>query len=257
VARAWVDYVPKLVRTGVHNFFSNLDDILVSANNLLQGKVYEGASDFMRVVINTTFGLGGLFDVATDARLEKHNEDLGQTLAVWGVPDGPYLVLPILGPSTLRDGPASLASVYAHPLAPAAREVDPAHWRGPYNGGVGLYFTDMRAGALEVGSLMDVAALDRYRFMRDAWLQRRHSLIHDGNVLPAPPPEDDEDDLPPGGAVAPGAAPGQGVPPGAGPAVTQVVDTNRAGAGEADGLARLAALRDNRGADQTNPENRP
>lgn len=199
VARAWVDYVPTMVRTGVHNFFGNLDDVLISANNLLQGKVYEGVSDFMRVVVNTTVGLGGLLDVASEARLEKHNEDLGQTLAVWGVPDGPYLVLPFLGPSTLRDAPATLASVQVHPFAPATKVADPEHWRSLYNPGVGLYLTDMRASALEVGALLDSAALDRYRFMRDAWLQRRHNLIHDGNLPPALPTDDEDegdDDLP-------------------------------------------------------------
>ena len=202
VARAWVDYVPSMVRTGVHNFLGNLDDLLIGANNLLQGKVYEGTSDFMRFIVNSTFGLAGVLDVASEARLEKHNEDLGQTLATWGVPDGPYLVLPFLGPSTMRDAPSTVLTYVSYPLRPIAREIDPATWRSPFNTATGLYLLDMRAELLGAGSIVDNAALDRYRFVRDAFLQRRHSLIYDGNPPPSRNDDGEEDDvLAPGGPV--------------------------------------------------------
>ena len=200
VARAWVDYVPSTLRTGVRNFLGNFDDLLIGANNLLQGKVYEGTSDFMRFVINSTFGLAGLLDVASEARLEKHNEDLGQTLATWGVPDGPYLVLPFLGPSTVRDAPSTALTYVSYPLRPAARAVDSGTWRAPFNTATGLYLVETRAELLQAGSILDNAALDRYRFVRDAFIQRRHSLIHDGNPPPTTPAEDDEDDV-----LAPGS----------------------------------------------------
>ncbi len=202
VARAWVDYVPSILRTGVRNFLGNFDDLLIGANNLLQGKVHEGTSDFMRFVINSTFGLGGLLDVASEARLEKHNEDLGQTLATWGVPDGPYLVLPFLGPSTARDAPSAFLTYVSYPLRPVARTAEPGTWRAPFNTATGLYLLETRAELLQAGSILDNAALDRYRFVRDAFIQRRHSLIHDGNPPPPTPAEDEEDDvLAPGGPI--------------------------------------------------------
>jgi phospholipid-binding lipoprotein MlaA len=173
VARGY-NKLPSFAREGVGNFFGNLDDVANSLNNVLQGKPREGVSDLGRVVVNTVFGVFGLWDVATPLGLEKHNEDFGQTLAVWGVNSGPYLVIPLLGPSTLRDAPARL--------------VDPGWYLGYKLDNRTLSWSlwavneiQTRASLLKAESVLDTAAIDRYSFIRDAWLQRRNSLVYDGN----------------------------------------------------------------------------
>jgi phospholipid-binding lipoprotein MlaA len=189
VASGYKTVMPEIARTGVSNFFSNLRDIWIGVNNVLQGKVGDGASDFGRFAINTTVGILGLFDVASKAGLEKHNEDFGQTLGRWGVGSGAYVVLPLFGPSTVRDG-FSLLVVDWHG--------DPLWYVGNVptrNELVGVRFVDTRANLLDVSRLAEEAALDHYAYVRDAFLQRRRSLIYDGN--PPPEPETDKTNPPP------------------------------------------------------------
>lgn len=179
VAEGYVKVTPSAVRAGVGNFFGNIADAWTSVNQVLQGKLGEGISDAGRVVVNTTFGLFGVFDVATGLGVEKHQEDLGQTLAVWGLPPGPYLVLPFIGPSTARDGPAHIADTiwYAGLIA------DPSAYWSTW----GTDKVNSRAEIMPAEKVLDEAALDRYAFIRDAWLQHRRSQIYDGN----PPHADD------------------------------------------------------------------
>ena len=166
--------LPEFVRDGVYNFFSNYSDIYTALHNLLQGKPADAFNDFMRVVVNTTMGLGGLLDLATPGGLEKHKEDWGQTLGVWGVPAGPYAVLPFFGPSSVRDTfgtVADLESDYLFRLLPnvALR-----------NSLTGLRVVNARNTYYEAGDLLDGAAIDKYSFVRDAYIQRRQYQIHEG-----------------------------------------------------------------------------
>jgi phospholipid-binding lipoprotein MlaA len=188
VSKGYKAAVPSLVRTGVTNFFSNLQDLWISANNLMQGKVEAGLGDFLRFTFNSTFGLAGIIDVASDMGLDKHNEDFGQTLGVWGVGSGPYLVLPFLGPSNVRDGLAFVVDFKADPVG----YIDNVPVR---NSLYGIRFVNTRTNLLDTTSILEEAALDRYTFVRDSWVQRRRSLIYDGN----PPREpSDSDELQPG-----------------------------------------------------------
>lgn len=183
VAKGYETVVPEPVRFAVGNFFGNLADVWTAVNQLLQGKPIEATSDLYRVLINSTLGLAGVVDLASAIGIEKHHEDFGQTLAVWGVPSGPYLVLPFLGPSTLRDAPARAVDIVADPL----REID-SHGRRN-----NLWLTrviDDRSRLFSAERLLDGAALDKYSFTRDAWLQRRRNLVHDGN----PPVDYDDED---------------------------------------------------------------
>jgi phospholipid-binding lipoprotein MlaA len=172
--------VPEIVRTGVSNFFSNINDVIVALNNLLQGKFLQAVSDVGRVAVNTTAGVLGIFDVATELGLEKHNEDFGQTLGYWGIGAGPYIVLPLLGPSSLRDSVGLLGDLKTDPRT----YVDPPRARNQL---YGLYFVSRRSELLDTSRILEVAALDPYEFVRDAYLQRRRNLVFDG----APPDEDD------------------------------------------------------------------
>jgi phospholipid-binding lipoprotein MlaA len=180
VALKYVDYLPEFVRMGVNNFFGNLGDVWTAVNNYLQLKPVQGTQDAARVIFNTTFGLAGLIDFATPMGLPKHEEDFGQTLAVWGVKSGPYLVLPFFGASTLRDGLAKPVDLYADPL----NQFDSEPFR---NGGRILRVVDTRAELLGASSLMEDIALDRYQFLRDAYLQRREWRIRDGEPAPENP----------------------------------------------------------------------
>ena len=186
VAKGYRFALPGFVRTGISNFFSNLEDVWISVNDLLQGKFQTGSEDFTRVIFNSTFGIAGLFDFASDVGLPKRSEDFGQTLAVWGVGSGPYVVIPLIGPSTFRDGFGLLFDYKA----------DLVYWGTdsvPIRNS--LYATraiSNRANLLDASSVLEQAALDRYAFVRDAWLQRRRNLIYDGN----PPREKDDDDEP-------------------------------------------------------------
>lgn len=174
VAEVYRDTIPQPVQSGVSNFFSNIDDIFVFLNDLLQFKLTQAASDFSRLVWNTTAGLGGFIDVASHMDLPKHNEDLGQTLGAWGIGDGPYIVLPFLGPSTVRDTTGILVEAPHHPVNDI--EDNETYWAT-----VALMTVDKRAQLLGASNIVDEAALDRYVFIRDAYLQHRLSLIYDGN----------------------------------------------------------------------------
>ncbi len=166
--------LPEFVREGIYNFFSNYSDIYTALQNMLQGKPDFAFNDLMRVVVNTTFGLGGLIDMATPGGLEKHKEDWGQTFGVWGVPAGPYVVLPFFGPSNVRDTfgtVADLESDYLFRLLPdvALR-----------NSLTALRVVNARNTYYEAGDLLDGAAIDKYSFMRDAYIQRRQYQINEG-----------------------------------------------------------------------------
>lgn len=185
IATVYQDVLPSPVRTGVTNFFSNLDDVIVIFNDVLQFKFSQAASDTTRLFTNTTFGILGVFDVASEWELDKHDEDFGQTLGYWGIGSGPYLVLPLLGPSTLRDS-AGLFLVDNH--VDPVLDIEPVSDR---NTAIVVKTINSRANLLGVTKILDEAALDPYGFMRDGFLQRRRNLVYDGK-----PPKDalDEDD---------------------------------------------------------------
>ncbi len=180
VATGYRDYTPDFLQTGVSNFFRNLSDVLSTLNNGLQLKGHDTAESFMRVTVNTIFGIYGIFDVATPIGLERHPEDFGQTLGYWGVPDGPYLVLPLLGPSTVRD-----ASVL--PLEFALDPVSNHDITDERNVAVMTRIVDKRASLLKTTHLLSDAAIDKYSFTRDGYLQFRRNQVYDGN-----PPEEDQ-----------------------------------------------------------------
>jgi phospholipid-binding lipoprotein MlaA len=186
VAKGYQAVTPDPVDKGISNFFSNLDDILIMFNDLFQFKFGQAASDTARFVVNTTVGIFGFIDVATDIGLAKHNEDFGQTLGYWGVESGPYLVLPFFGPSSARDGIGLLVdTTIDHELY--YDNMSDAHRRGL----LGLKLIDRRADLLSATDIIDETAPDRYAFIRDAWMQRRQHLVYDGN----PPDEFNEDDF--------------------------------------------------------------
>jgi phospholipid-binding lipoprotein MlaA len=170
-AEVYRSVLPSFVQTAFGNFFGNAGDIWTAANNVMQGKLADGVNDVMRVVFNTTLGLGGVIDIASAAGMPKHREDFGQTLGRWGVPSGPYVVLPLLGASTLRDTIAT-----------------PVDFKGDFlfsktsvsvrNTTTVLRFVDRRASVLDAGRLIEEAALDKYVFIRDAYLQRRAGQIN-------------------------------------------------------------------------------
>lgn len=175
VSTAYVNVLPSMVRTGVSNFFGNLGDIWSFANSVAQLKLQNSAETFMRVNVNTIFGLGGLIDVATEVGIDRRDEDFGKTLGRWGVAAGPYIVLPLLGPSTLRDTAAKPVDLYGDAL----NAMNDVAWR---NSLTVLRVVDKRSQYLRAGRLIDDAALDKYSFTRDAFLQRRRSQIEDGRA---------------------------------------------------------------------------
>lgn len=183
-AEGYRKVVPSPMRDMVGNFFGNLADAWTAINQLLQGKPGAAASDAWRVAVNSTFGLAGLIDIASDAGIEKHEEDFGQTLGRWGVPAGPYIVLPFFGPSSLRDAPGRAVDLYADPV----RIID-SH--GRRNNAAAVRVVDNRESLLDAERLLDTAALDRYSFLRDGYLQRRRNQVYDGD--PPISPEDDPD----------------------------------------------------------------
>jgi len=182
VAKGYEAVMPQVARTGVSNVFSNVGDAWVSVNNLLQGKPVDAASDLGRFLVNSTLGLGGLIDWASDMGLEKHDEDFGQTLGRWGVGSGAYVVLPFIGPRTVRDGIGWAMDVMVDPVY----EIDNVRVR---NSLAALRLVDMRADLLPLDRALEVAALDKYAYVRDAYLQRRRSLVYDGR----PPRDLDEE----------------------------------------------------------------
>lgn len=187
-ATAYRAVLPSFVQTGIDNFFGNLADAWSAVNNLLQGKGEAGMSDVARVTLNTSFGLLGLIDFASQAGLPKHNEDFGQTLGYWGVPSGPYLMLPLFGASTVRDT-AALPLDFNGDIW---RYKEPIYLR---NIGTATRAVDQRANLLDASSLLEDAALDRYEFVRDGFLQRRESKVYDGDPPPRKQaPKDDDGD---------------------------------------------------------------
>lgn len=207
-ATAYRNGVPALVRTGVSNFFGNLGDGWNFVNSALQFKFQNAAENFMRLNVNTFFGLGGILDIASELNIERHKEDFGQTLGRWGVPAGPYIVLPLLGPSTLRDALA----------LPIERKGDPVHMVDPAEARNSLYVlraVDVRSNLLRVGSLIEGAALDKYSFTRDAHLQRRRAAILEGKGSDSDGSEPKADGTP---ASAPTSAPASAPPVPAEPA---------------------------------------
>jgi len=188
VATMYQRHVPPIMRTGVSNFFGNVSDVWSFVNSVLQLHLQDAADNFARVQTNTVWGIFGIFDVASDLNIERHREDFGQTLGRWGVGSGPYLVLPLLGPSTLRDTVAL-----------------PVDWRGDLvslidptsarNATSALRAVHLRASLLRATNVLDEAALDKYSFTRDAHLQRRRALIYDADDprrdVPPPLPKDD------------------------------------------------------------------
>ncbi|MBI5890732.1 MAG: VacJ family lipoprotein [Nitrosomonadales bacterium] len=181
VAQGYTAVTPDRVKTMIGNFFSNLDDVVVTVNDLLQFKFNQAANDGARVVFNSTFGIFGLFNI-TD-RLEKHNEDFGQTLGYWGMPSGPYLMLPFLGPSSFRDGTGLYADSFTSVIS-NTRHVPTRNTAWAVKG------VNTRAGLLDQEKVLDDAVIDRYSFIRDAYLMRRQSLVYDGN----PPRQKFDDD---------------------------------------------------------------
>ena len=173
VATAYQDVAPSPVRTGVHNFFNNLRDVWSVVNALLQARPREAAENFMRVNVNTVFGLGGLIDVASEMGIERTKLDFGQTLGRWGVPQGPYVVLPFFGPSTVRDTAGLLVDTQGDPVSQGVDHVPTRHSLA------GLRVVDTRAQLLRAGEILDEVALDKYTFTRDAYLQRRASKVDD------------------------------------------------------------------------------
>jgi phospholipid-binding lipoprotein MlaA len=213
VAKAYEASLPKWMRTSVTNFFHNLSAPSTIANQLLQGKPKEAAQDTLRFAMNTTLGIGGLFDPASDANLPRHDEDLGQTLGRWGVPAGPYLMVPLLGPSHLRDLPSHVFN----------RFLEPFYW---YNYGnerwisLGLSIVNTRARLLPLDATL-ARTYDPYAFIRDAFIQRRLYQVWDGNIPERflPPDEGAVEDEPDALDEAPPpdepAAPAATTPPGA------------------------------------------
>lgn len=181
VAEGYDAVMPTFAQTSVRNFFANLDDVTVVANDILQLKLEQGARDFMRLAFNSTFGMFGLLDVAGEMGLKKNNEDFGQTLGRWGVGTGPYLVLPIMGPSDIRDTAGFMVDSSYTDLV---RNHDDVSTRNPV---LALRLISRRADLLDAKRAMDAAALDGYEFSRDLYLERRRGLVHDGK-----PPLDEE-----------------------------------------------------------------
>ncbi|VVE31516.1 ABC transporter [Pandoraea capi] len=205
VAKGYRFTVPEPARDMVTNFFSNVGDVYNFANNLLQLEVTAAVQDLMRITINTVFGVGGLVDFATPAGLPKHSQDFGVTLGKWGVPDGPYLVLPLLGPSTVRDTVGMAGNMF----------IDPTSYIKPDWVSYSLYgvrLVNTRANLLDASNLLEAAALDPYSFTRDAYLARRKYLINGGASNDASLPNYEEEDGAAGAAGAAGGTSGQPMP---------------------------------------------
>ena len=205
VARGYRWLLPDFMRRGVSNFFGNLHDPSIMINSALQGKLLPAVSDLGRFIVNTTVGIAGLFDVASHIGLDKHDEDFGQTLAVWGVGDGPYLVLPILGPSNLRDTVGLVPDLEMNPVTHMKE-------RNASYGLLVLETVNRKSQLLDASDILEQAGgQDPYVFVREAYRQRRRSLAYDGNP-PAPPPDpslfEDDTPAPKPGQPAPASSPG-------------------------------------------------
>jgi len=186
IAQAYVAVVPELIRTGVSNFFGNIDDLFTGINNVLEGNGNQAGDDFGRVLLNTTMGMGGIFDLASMMGIPKDKKDFGITFGKWGIPQGPYFFVPLFGPTTVRDGTGTLVRYFVGPVG----YIDNIPVRNTL---YGLGYVDLRAQALSAESVLDTAALDKYRFLRNAYLKNRLFQVYDGK----PPPEEDDDSPPP------------------------------------------------------------
>jgi phospholipid-binding lipoprotein MlaA len=175
VAEAYLNVVPQPARNCVGNIFSNVGDVGNALNNALQGKVLEALSDVCRLAINSTLGIFGCFDVASEVGFDKHREDFGQTLAVWGVRTGPYLMLPVLGPSSVRD---AIGQFSVDTKVDVVRNINHVPTRNEF---LGIRIVEVRAGLMAASNIIDNAALDPYVFVRDAYFQRRRSQVYDGD----------------------------------------------------------------------------
>jgi phospholipid-binding lipoprotein MlaA len=175
VAQGYDAVLPTPVQTGVTNFFGNIADFFIGVNNLLQGKPGQAVSDLGRVLVNSTVGIFGVIDWASDMGMEKHDEDFGQTFGRWGMGDGAYVVVPFFGPRTVRDTAGLVLDVAADPVA----HVDHVPTR---NSLLALRIVDTRANLLPADKVIEEAALDKYSYVRDGYLQSRRNLIHDGNA---------------------------------------------------------------------------
>lgn len=180
LGQAYDKTVPLPVKAGVGNFFANTGDLWIGVNSAMQGKFADAGVDAGRLLINSTLGIFGLFDVASELGLDKHDEDFGQTLAVWGVSDGGYVFWPIIGPRTVRDTVGWGVDTYAD----SVQYIRPVAVR---NSATALRFVDIRASLLPADKVVEEAALDKYAYVRDAYLQRRRNQIFDGR----PPRLDD------------------------------------------------------------------
>jgi phospholipid-binding lipoprotein MlaA len=195
VAQGYVAVIPEPIRTGVSNFFGNIDDLFSGINSLLQGNGNRAGDAFGRVLLNSSFGVGGIFDLASMMGITKDRNDFGITFGKWGFPQGPYLFIPALGPTTVRDGSGWVVRGFASPIGflndvPLRNSL----W--------GLGYVDTRQQALAAESVVETAAIDKYRFIRNAYLRSRRYQLYDGH----PPPEEDEDNAPTPGAAAPAPA---------------------------------------------------
>ena len=205
-AVAYRDYVPRIVRVGIGNVLDNLETPTTIANQLLQGKIVDGLKDTGRFVINTTMGIGGLFDPASDAGLPKNDEDFGQTLGRWGVPAGPYVVIPFLGPSTVRDVPARYVDSFNRAPELFDQEVGVLGDTTFEYVRIGLSALDTRVELLNLDRVRE-QAFDEYVFVRDAWLQRREYAVRDGDVEEEPLEEFPDEEMPPQDEAADPAPP--------------------------------------------------
>jgi phospholipid-binding lipoprotein MlaA len=182
IAETYVKTTPEPVRTGVSNFFGNIDDLFTGINHVLQGKRERAGDDFGRVLLNSTFGIAGIFDPASEMGITKDKTDFGITFGKWGAPQGPYLFVPLFGPTTVRDGTGWLVRLYTGPLG----YIDNVPLR---NWIYALGYLDTRAQLLSAESVLDAAAIDKYRYLRNAYLRARRYQVYDGK----PPPEDGEE----------------------------------------------------------------
>jgi len=214
VASAYREVTPKLIRTGVTNFFGNIRDVWSVVNSALQAKPQQALENLFRVTSNTVFGVAGLFDVASELKIPRHSADFGQTLGHWGVPAGPYLVLPVLGPSTFRDTVGTVVDFNGN-LLTKSNDV------GFRNTVSAVGIVNARANLLDAGDMLEQAALDKYSFARQVYIQRRNSMINPADAnesetqerydLPegaqSPPAASSPETLTPAPALAPASAP--------------------------------------------------
>ena len=182
VAKAYVQNMPELIRTGVSNFFGNIDDLFTGINDVLQGYGNRAGDAFGRVLLNSTFGVVGIFDLASMMGITKDKNDFGLTFGKWGAPEGAYLFIPLFGPTTVRDGTGWLVRIYTTPTG----YIDNIPLR---NSIWGIGYLDTRAQLLQSEDVLDTAALDKYRFLRNAYLRARRYQLYDGK----PPPELEEE----------------------------------------------------------------